>query len=632
VATAPISIVIVDDAVEVRGLARTQLRLSGRFEILGEAGTGHEAIELCRQLQPEMVLLDVSMPEMDGLEALARIREVAPRSRVVMFTGFDEAGLGDRARELGAAALIEKSSGIAQLADHLVAICNDGVVGPTADERPEELDRAVLDDHLERFREVFEEAAIGMATMTLTGRVIRTNKAMADLIGHRVGDLVGVPYTDLAAPHDAAAISLAIHQAQDGTGRVVQFEHMPRDSSDSSRLLLGTAAPVRDARGRPLYLFLQCQDVTAQRRAEEELRQSEQRFRLLVEAVQDYAIFMLDPEGRVMSWNAGAQRIKGYRSDEIIGRHFRVFYPEEAKEIEHPEHELLLARARGRYEEEGWRIRKDGSRFWASVVITAVYDSSGTLIGFAKVTRDMSERRQALLDAEREAADQARFLAVTAHELRSPIGVLAGSSKLLVEHLAELTDAERSELMESISVSAARLQRLLRDLLTAARLEARAVQLKWQDIDVAGLLAGTVTAARSAQPGAHTELDVPAGLRVRGESDRLAQAVDNLITNALRYGAAPVSVRARAVADQVEISVSDSGPGVPADLQDRLFERFASGTSPSGTGLGLYIVRELARAHGGEARYGKDDAGRPSFTIVLPAPPPGVDALDTAMP
>jgi PAS domain S-box-containing protein len=604
VATAPISIVIVDDAVEVRGLARTQLRLSGRFEILGEAGTGHEAIELCRQLQPEMVLLDVSMPEMDGLEALARIREVAPRSRVVMFTGFDEAGLGDRARELGAAALIEKSSGIAQLADHLVAICNDGVVGPTADERPEELDRAVLDDHLERFREVFEEAAIGMATMTLTGRVIRTNKAMADLIGHRVGDLVGVPYTDLAAPHDAAAISLAIHQAQDGTGRVVQFEHMPRDSSDSSRLLLGTAAPVRDARGRPLYLFLQCQDVTAQRRAEEELRQSEQRFRLLVEAVQDYAIFMLDPEGRVMSWNAGAQRIKGYRSDEIIGRHFRVFYPEEAKEIEHPEHELLLARARGRYEEEGWRIRKDGSRFWASVV----------------------------LDAEREAADQARFLAVTAHELRSPIGVLAGSSKLLVEHLAELTDAERSELMESISVSAARLQRLLRDLLTAARLEARAVQLKWQDIDVAGLLAGTVTAARSAQPGAHIELDVPAGLQVRGEPDRLAQAVDNLIINALRYGAAPVSVRARAVADQVEISVSDSGPGVPADLQDRLFERFASGTSPSGTGLGLYIVRELARAHGGEARYGKDDAGRPSFTIVLPAPPPGVDALDTAMP
>src|SRR5262249_6637677 len=157
---------------------------------------------------------------------------------------------------------------------------------------------------------------------------------------------------------------------------------------------------VRDGRGRPLYLFLQCQDVTAQRRAEEQLRQSEDRFRLLVEAVQDYAIFMLDPEGYVISWNAGAQRIKGYSSDEIIGRHFRVFYPDQARAIKHPEYELEVARTRGQYMEEGWRIRKDGSRFWASVVITAVHDQSGRLIGYAKVTRDMSEHRQVLLDAE----------------------------------------------------------------------------------------------------------------------------------------------------------------------------------------------------------------------------------------
>lgn len=623
--------VVVDDAAEVRVLVRTQLRLSGRFSVVAEAGSGLEAIDLCQQHQPDLVLLDVSMPEMDGLEALVRIREVAPNTRVVMFTGFDEAGLGDRARELGAAALIEKSTAITRLADQLAAICDDATVPSEPGEIAGESDRTVLDDHLERFREVFEEAAIGMATMTLTGRVVRANKAICQLVGRTAGELVGMPYAELAAERDAGAIAKALREAQDGAGRVVQFEHTSRAAAEQ-RHLLATAAPVRDARGRPLYLFLQCQDVTAQLRTEEQLRQSEQRFRLLVEAVQDYAIFMLDTEGRVISWNAGAERIKGYRGSEIIGRHFRVFYPEEVQASGHPEYELEIARTRGKYGEEGWRIRKDGSRFWASVVITAVRDQTGDLIGFAKVTRDMSERRQALLDAEREAADQARFLAVTAHELRSPIGVLAGSAKLLVEHLAELTDPERAELMDSISVSATRLQRLLRDLLTAARLEARAVQLKWQDIDVAGLLAGAIAAARSAQPDAEIELDAPAGLRVHGEPDRLAQAVDNLITNALRYGAAPVCIRARAVDDHVEIAVSDGGPGVPADLQERLFERFASGTSSGGTGLGLYIVRELARAHGGEASYGRDDAGRPCFTIVLPPPGAGVDARDPGMP
>jgi PAS domain S-box-containing protein len=134
--------------------------------------------------------------------------------------------------------------------------------------------------------------------------------------------------------------------------------------------------------------------VTGQRLAEAALRASEMRFRLLVASVEDYAIFTLDPNGVVVSWNAGAQRSKGYRAEEIIGRHFRVFYPPDKQQSRHPEHELRLALRDGRYEEEGWRLRKDGSRFWANVVITAVYDDTGAHLGFAKVTRDTSERRR----------------------------------------------------------------------------------------------------------------------------------------------------------------------------------------------------------------------------------------------
>ena len=202
-----------------------------------------------------------------------------------------------------------------------------------------------------------------------------------------------------------------------------------------------TLTVVRDRAGQPLYLFAQCQDVTPQRIAELELRHSEQRFRLMVDAVREYAIFMLDTEGHVTSWNVGAERAKGWTAAEVIGQHFRVFYPREQQEARHPEHELEVAARDGVYQEEGWRVRKDGSRFWAFVTITKITDEDGHHIGFAKVTRDHTERMQMLeqrgqyADALAEAntrleqanaelataaEEQARFLAITAHELRSP--------------------------------------------------------------------------------------------------------------------------------------------------------------------------------------------------------------------
>jgi PAS domain S-box-containing protein len=638
----PSSVVIVDDAPEVRGLVRTQLKLSGRFVVVGEGRTGTEAVELCRDHQPDIVLLDVSMPDMDGLEALSKIREVAPQARVVMYTGFEESGLGDRARELGAAALIEKSTDVGSLVDQLSAIRDTAPhenlvrAGDQTDIGAD--DRNVLHDHLERFREVFEEAAIGMATMTLTGRIVRANKALAEAVDRKISDLVGLPYHDLAPLRDLPVISSGLREAQNGAGRIVEFEHEV-ESINGSRRLLVTTAPVRDGRGRPLYLFAQVQDISAQRWVEEELRRSEQRFRLLVEAVQDYAIFMLDPTGHIVSWNAGAERIKGYTSEEIVGQHFRVFYPPDVQAVGHPEHELEVALSRGHYEEEGWRIRKDGSRFWASVVITAVHNKEGRHIGFAKVTRDIDERRQMLLEARRnaealaaanaelgqanarlaqEAAEQAEFIAVTAHELRTPIGVLSGSAKLLVDHLNELSEADRADLTASMVTSAARLQRLLNDLLTAARLESQSVHLDRHDIELSALLNRAVATARTAIPDADIVLEVPPSVRVNADPDRLAQAMDNLLANALRYGRPPVVVHVREFAERVEIVVSDEGPGVPADLQQRLFERFTTGTARGGTGLGLYIVRELVRAHGGDARYDTDAEGRACFVLSLP--------------
>src|SRR5215211_6747183 len=191
---------------------------------------------------------------------------------------------------------------------------------------------------------------------------------------------------------------------------------------------------------------------------------------------------MLDPDGRVASWNEGARRIKGYEAEEILGRHFSVFYPEEARATGFPDHELEVARAVGRFEDEGWRIRKDGSRFWASVIITALFADDGTLIGFAKVTRDLTERREAqqreIEDARRvaqaEAANHAKsgFLAAMSHELRTPLNAISGYAQLMQEGIGGPVSEQQLEYLSRIRASQQHLLGIVNDLLNYSRVEA----------------------------------------------------------------------------------------------------------------------------------------------------------------
>lgn len=643
---APVTLVVIDDAPEVRLFVKSQLGRSGQFMVVGEGGTGLDAIDLVREHQPDVLLLDISMPIMDGLEALPHIRATSPRTRVVMYTGFDSHGLAERAKQLGAAAFLEKAAGGRPLAEELTRVLELDIVLPTSSEtRPsrapggDTVNERFLDEHIERFREVFESAAIGMGTMTLAGRVVRANRKLADIFGLTTDEVAGRPYAALAADEDV--VTEAVMRAADAD--LTQFEHAARHRTDQRVMV--TISPVRDEGQRPLYFFIQVQDVTGQRAAEEQLRQSEERFRLLVEAVEDYAIFMLDPGGHVVSWNNGAQRINGYTADEIVGQHFRVFYPPDKQESRHPEHELRIAIREGHYEEEGWRVRNNGSQFWASVLITAVRNPAGELVGFAKVTRDITERRRvaserertmaALGDANRQlekanvelvrgAEQQAQFLAITAHELRTPLSVILGSADSLASQLDEMDDAERSETVQAMRSSAARLRRLLADLLAAARLEAGVMRLQKQPVDLASVLDDAAISTLALYPNADIQVTGERGVRALGDPDRLSQMVENLLVNGIRYGAGPIVMRATTTNDgHVRVEVRDHGRGVPAEQEPSLFQRFATGTR-SGTGLGLFIVRELARAHGGEARY--EDA-RPGarFIVTLPAVPSAAD-------
>jgi signal transduction histidine kinase len=318
-----------------------------------------------------------------------------------------------------------------------------------------------------------------------------------------------------------------------------------------------------------------------------------------------------------------------------------VFYPRDLQEARHPEHELEAALRDGRYEEEGWRIRKDGSRFWANVLITAVYNPEGRHIGFAKVTRDTSERRRLEQDREgavqalgranaqlellneqliRTADEQAQFLAVTAHELRTPIGLVAGSAELLSRHGEQLTSEESAELLDSIASGAARLRRLVGDLLTASKIQGSALDLRIESVSLRGVVSRAVTTAQSTHPGAEVLFADSSDLNVDADRDRLAQMLENLLLNAFRHGRAPVSVSLVGDDDEGRLLVSDSGAGVPENLRPRLFERFATGRAHGGTGLGLFIVRQLAQAQGGEATYESPTPERPGGTFVVSLP------------
>ena len=646
------TIVIIDDSAEVRSLIGARLRISGLLNVVADGADGTEAIRLAERHRPALLLLDTSMPGMDGLEALPGILAVSPKTRVVVYSGFEEHGLAERAEEFGASGFIEKSLPIDFLAGELTAILD-------ADSHPEPVrprpktalelvidrsssagdDQTVLDEHLERFREVFDEAAIGMATMTLTGSLVRANRALADLMMCRREELVGVDYGRLTSGH-GELLDAALEDINERSVDLVNIEHDVA-GAPVPRKVRASLAPVRDSAGQALYVFLQVQDITAQRAAENELLRSEARFRLLVEAVEDYAIFMLSPEGIVASWNAGAQRSKGYRAAEILGQHFRIFYPPEKQEQRHPEHELENALRDGRYQEEGWRVRKDGTRFWANVIITAMFDEAGEHLGFAKVTRDVTERRladqsrdevqRALTNANaslesvnlrltQAADDQSQFLAVTAHELRNPAAVLGGSAQTLANHWSDLTADERGGLLLGMTKSADRLHHLLSDLLTASSLEANSLKLAPEPVILSELLRAATDAARATHASARIVVEPHADLEVLADPIRLSQAVDNLIINALSHGAEPVRIGVIADDSMARIRFRDAGKGVDPALRPRLFERFATGDTFEGTGLGLFIVRELARAHGGDAYYEPTSEDEPSGAFVLTVP------------
>ncbi|MDR4306082.1 PAS domain S-box protein [Chelatococcus sambhunathii] len=375
---------------------------------------------------------------------------------------------------------------------------------------------------------------------------------------------------------------------------------------------------IRGEHGELLGFAKVTRDLTERREAEQALRRSEAQFRLLVQGVTDYAIYMLDPEGRVTNWNLGAQRIKGYAPDEIVGSHFSRFYTDEDREAGLPQVGLSTALREGRFEKEGWRVRKDGQRFWANVVIDPIWDDDGGLLGYAKITRDISERREAqmALEKAREAAFQAQKMEAigqltggVAHDFNNLLMAILGSLDLLRKRLP--SEARTDRLIDNASQAAQRGASLIQRMLAFARRQA----LTLTPVDVAALIEGMSELLDHSLGGAvKVRTEFPTALRpVLADPNQLELAVLNLAVNARDAmpigGEVVIAGREENLSKPrgalppgpyVLLSVSDTGTGMDKGTLARATEPFFTTKGVGkGTGLGLSMVQGTVEQLGG---------------------------------
>jgi PAS domain S-box-containing protein len=498
------------------------------------------------------------------------------------------------------------------------------------------------------------------------GYILSWNAGAQRFKGYMADEIIGKHFS-IFYPEEKIAENFPQYEL-DVAARVGRFEDEGwRIRKDGSRFWANVViTALRDENGVLLGYAKVTRDLTERRLAEETLRESEERFRLMVDNVRDYAIFMLDPDGNVATWNAGAQRIKGYTSEEIIGRHFSIFLPEEDRSNGKPERELEIAEKTGKYEEEGWRIRKDGSRFWANILISSIRGKKGKLRGFAKITRDLTERRaaehRAIEDARRVATEEtarrlaedrqaeladlaarlksqareletanlakAQFLASMSHELRTPLNAIGGYVDLLIMGVRGPVNEEQQQDLERVRRSQQHLLGIITDILNFSRVEAGQLTYEIAPLPIRDLVEGVTQMISPQANSKGLDLEVsecPPDLVALADKAKVEQILLNLLSNAVKFTAAGGRVRLECHADggRAVLNVSDTGGGIPDDQLEKIFEPFVqvgrSLTSPQeGTGLGLAISRDLARAMGGDITVESTIGKGSNFALLLP--------------
>ena len=624
------SILLVDDS--PANLLALRVVLEGLGHRLVEVTSGEEALRHVKTDKFAVILLDLYMPGMDGFETAALIRETeSDRHTPIIFITAEDIARGqlEKAYRLGAIDFLTK---------------------PVQPVILQAKVRSFVDLFIEKQRVKMEAEQLqllvdgttdyAMFMLDPDGHIATWNSGAALLKGYKSHEIIGQHFSRFY-PEEAIASGWPQYELETAS-REGRFEDEGwRLRKDGTRFWANVViTALRTEQGQLRGFSKITRDLTRRRRVEEALRQSEERFRLLVEGVRDYAIFLLDPQGLVASWNSGAQRLKQYTATEIIGKHFSIFYPAEVSRSGWPAHELEVAKAEGRFEDEGWRVRKDGTQFWANVVITALRSDSGELRGFSKITRDMTERKRAeenarrlveIAAAKRLAEDHARqlreFLATLAHELRNPLAPINNSLEIL-----KLPGVDHNTTQQMHGVLERQVQHLVRlvdDLLDVSRVMQGKIELRSEPVELAAVIARAIETAKPLIEAQGHRLTVELGeasLLLHADPVRLIQVFGNLINNAAKYAEpeANIWVLAQREGDEAIISVRDSGIGIAADMLPHIFELFtqadhASSKAQGGLGIGLTLVKNLVELHRGSIEAHSAGLGKGSeFIVRLP--------------
>ncbi|HEX4325659.1 MAG TPA: PAS domain S-box protein [Burkholderiales bacterium] len=462
------------------------------------------------------------------------------------------------------------------------------------------------------------------------GRVMSWNAGAAHIKQYSAEEIIGRHFSQFYTVADIARGWPAEELRRAMTEGRVEDEGW-RIRKDGSRFWANVViTALRDEEGVLHGYSKITRDLSLRKAEEEKLRLSEERFRLLVDGVQDYAIYLLNPEGIVTSWNMGARRIKGYERGEIIGQHFSRFYSADDIAAGKPWAELAMARQHGRAEDEGWRVRKDGSRFWARVVVTALYDDDGVAQGFAKVTQDLTQRRhsEALEDSAGRITD---FIAVLAHELRNPLAPIRNAVHLL--KLSPSASPAQENIWRIIDRQSNQLSHIVDDLLDISRVTRGTLSIEKKPMEISSLVQRALEAARPGIDAARHTLAVdvpPQRLVVEGDEVRLTQALTNILNNAVRYTDPGGKIFLQVTQSLTErgaracISVADNGRGIAPEFLGAIFGMFVQGRDPlnrpaAGLGVGLALARSIVELHHGTIEATSSGEGQGAeFVLRLP--------------
>jgi PAS domain S-box-containing protein len=495
-------------------------------------------------------------------------------------------------------------------------------------------DRKTAEKHLAqveaKYRGLLEAAPDAMVVVNASGEIALLNVQAEKQFGYRRDELLGqqvkniIPdgFAERLVADGTRTAAEALAQ-QIGTG--IELNGRRKDGSTFPIEIM--LSPLESAEG--ILVTAAIRDITERKRVEDSLRNSEERFRLMASGIKDYANVMLDPDGLVVSWNEGAERIKGYRAEEIIGQPFSRFYPAEDIHNGKPVRELALAAERGSFEDEGWRVRKDGTRFLANVVITALRDQNGRLRGFGKITRDITELKESeqhlgktMAELKRSNDDLELFAYVASHDLQEPLRMVASYTQLLARRYKGRLDSDADEFIAYAVDGCNRMQELIQDLLSYSRVGANTDAMRQTSCEDA--LARAVKNLQATIEASNAIVEHDPLPVIDTDGTRLAQVFQNLIGNAIKYRGAElpqIHISARQAGREWIFSVRDNGMGIESQYFDRIFvifQRLHGQKEYQGTGIGLAMCKKILDRLGGRIWVESQVTKGSTFYFALP--------------